>query len=231
MDEIKRPKAVIRSVNLTIVLPQKRASTPATLFRLVPYTTTLPSTTQRLLLGSNLASVTPPPLMPHPIIETDKVVRLVIDELVEISPETTVSFALTCRSLEEPALSALWEQQTLLSDLVGVLPNYTQVGDEHGAEVIVSGVDFPADRVSDTNSPRRLSTILQRKIGPGCNDTLPGCADYTSVPTETSPALPSSGFHVILLVGYCSPGWSGYTGISMERTMRYPPSAFSSLPT
>jgi hypothetical protein len=229
MDEIKRPRAVIRSVNsATIVLLQKRASTPATLFRLVPYTTTLPSTTQRPLFGSNPASATPP-LMPHPIIETDKVVRLVIDELVEISPETIVSFALTCRSLEEPALSALWEQQTLLSDLVGVLPNYT-VGDEHGAEVIVSGRGFPADRVSDINSPRRLSTILQRKIGPGCSDTLPGCADYTSVPTETSPALPSSGFHVILLVGYCSPGWSGYTGTSMERTMRYPPSAFSSLP-
>jgi hypothetical protein len=85
--------------------------------------------------------------MPHPIIEIDKVVKLVIDELVEISPETTVSFALTCRSLEEPALSALWEQQWLLSDLLGVLPNYTQVEDEHGDGVIVSGRDFPADLI------------------------------------------------------------------------------------
>ena len=86
--------------------------------------------------------------MPHPIVEIDELLGLVLDRLFETSPRTTVSLALTCRSLEEPALSLLWQQRCSLPDLVKVLPNHTCVKDERGVELsVVSGRDFPADRV------------------------------------------------------------------------------------
>ena len=88
--------------------------------------------------------------MPHPVFEIDELLRLFIDKLVETSPRTAVSFALTCRSFEEPTLSSLWEQQHSLTDLVKVLPNHTWVRDEHGAESIVSGCNLPADRIRPT---------------------------------------------------------------------------------
>ena len=65
--------------------------------------------------------------MPHPIVEIDELMRLVIDELVETSPQTVVSFALTCRSLEEPALSSLWKRQSSIIKLLKVLPQLTWV--------------------------------------------------------------------------------------------------------
>ena len=68
----------------------------------------------RLDLTSTLVSRSPSSqtsllLMPHPIIEIDELLRLVIDELIGTSPRTAVSFALTCRALEEPMLSSLWK--------------------------------------------------------------------------------------------------------------------------
>jgi len=85
--------------------------------------------------------------MPYQIFEIDELVRLVIDELVETSPRTAVSFALTCRSLEEPTLSSLWRKGPSLTDLVMVLPNRTWVQDDRGVESIVSVCNFPGDRV------------------------------------------------------------------------------------
>lgn len=85
--------------------------------------------------------------MPHPIIEIDELLGLVIDELVETSPQTAVRLALTCRSLEEPTLSSLWEQQHSLINLVKVLPNHTWVQDEHDIESIVSGCEFLVDLI------------------------------------------------------------------------------------
>ena len=83
--------------------------------------------------------------MPHPIVEIDELARLVIDELVETSPPAAVSFALTCRSLEEPTLRSLWKQQPSLTNLVRVLPGHTWVVDEDDDEFIVSGRGFPVD--------------------------------------------------------------------------------------
>jgi len=83
--------------------------------------------------------------MPHPIVEIDELVRLVIDELVETSPPAAVSFALTCRALEEPTLKSLWNQQRSLIGLVRVLPGHTWVEDEDGDRVLVSGRGFPVD--------------------------------------------------------------------------------------
>ena len=182
-------------------------------FRIVPSGCNITTT-------STLASVIPPPLplMSHPIVKIDELLRLVIDELIETSPQTAVSLALTCRSLEEPTLSSLWRQQHLLSGLVRVLPNHTWVKDEYGfGLIIVSGHDFPANR-SDINLSRRSGKILQQRTGPGCDGTLLGCVGYTSVTTGTSPAILSSDSHPIRLVGFCSPGWNGCAGACVERT-------------
>ena len=82
--------------------------------------------------------------MPHPIFEIDELISLVIDDLVEISPPTAVSLALTCRSLEEPTLRSLWKRQFSLSVLVCVLPGCNWVEDTYGSETLVSGHGFPA---------------------------------------------------------------------------------------
>ena len=83
--------------------------------------------------------------MPHPIVEIDELARLLIDELVETSPPAAVSFALTCRSLEEPTLKSLWKQQRSLTNLVRVLPGHAcQVTDDDD-EIIVSCRGFPVD--------------------------------------------------------------------------------------
>ena len=80
--------------------------------------------------------------MPHQIFEIDELLRLVVDELVEISPRSAVSFALTCRFLEEPTLSSLWKEQTSLIKLMKVLPQHTCIEDKHHLISIVSGRDF-----------------------------------------------------------------------------------------
>jgi len=135
--------------------------------------------------------------MPHPIVEIDELVRLVVDALVETSPRSAVLFALTCRSLEELTLSSLWKEQHSLTDLIKVLPNHTWVQDEHGVESIVSGRHFSVDCIR-CKSPRRSSTTLHRRTGPGCDDTLPGCVGYnTSVVPEEFSAAPFPDCHAI----------------------------------
>ena len=76
--------------------------------------------------------------MLHPIFWIDELLRLVIDKLVEISPPAAVSFALTCRSFEEPTLSSLWKRQHSLYDLLRVLPDCTLLEDDDFLVVPVS---------------------------------------------------------------------------------------------
>ena len=86
--------------------------------------------------------------MPHAVFGIDELLGLVIDELVETSQPAAVSFAVTCRSFEEPTLRSLWKQQTSLADLVVVLPNHTWVENEYGIEaIVVSGGSFSPDRI------------------------------------------------------------------------------------
>jgi len=84
--------------------------------------------------------------MPHQLFEIDELLRLVIDELVEIDPQAAVSFALTCRSFEEPTLSSLWKEQESLIDLMKVLPGCTRVRELYGRNIFVSHCDPPAHR-------------------------------------------------------------------------------------
>ena len=82
--------------------------------------------------------------MLHPVLGIDELLRLIIAELKPTSQKTVLSLALTCRSLEEPVLSLLWEQQDTLIKLLKVLPNHTWVQDGRGVWTIVSGWGFLA---------------------------------------------------------------------------------------
>lgn len=121
--------------------------------------------------------------MSNQIFKIDELLRLVIDELVETSPQTAVSFALTCRSLEEPTLSSLWGEQNSLADLIKVLPDHTWVQDTRG---IVSGRDFPMNYVQfkflqaieddpsaeDWTRLHRYASWM-RELHLGINETIP----------------------------------------------------------
>ena len=52
------------------------------------------------------------------VIKISELAQLIIDCLVQISPESVVSLACTCKALEEQALSALWSDQDSLQRLV-----------------------------------------------------------------------------------------------------------------
>lgn len=58
--------------------------------------------------------------MPHRIFEIEELARLISHHLVSTDCYSAVSLACTCRSLEEPALSSLWELQNSLSTLIRV---------------------------------------------------------------------------------------------------------------
>ena len=57
------------------------------------------------------------------VFSVDELATLIATHLVEISPQSAVSLAQTCRVLEVPALSALWEtQDSIRSFIMCVLP-------------------------------------------------------------------------------------------------------------
>ena len=102
--------------------------------------------------------------MPHPILQIDELLRLIINELVEISQPSVVSLALTCRSLEEPTLSSLWKKQSSLPDLITVLPTAFWFEGSDGNDVVVSGQGF-LRAVPCNNFVRKLRMIHQRRTG------------------------------------------------------------------
>ena len=60
--------------------------------------------------------------MAQRVFEIDELARLVSCHLVSVSRSAVVSFARTCKMLEVPALSSLWELQDSLPVLADVLP-------------------------------------------------------------------------------------------------------------
>jgi len=85
--------------------------------------------------------------MPPSFFDIDELLRLVIDELVETSRRSAVSFALTCRSFEEPTLSSLWEKQTSFIHLLRVMRGFTYLENERTHATAVSCRDFPVCRI------------------------------------------------------------------------------------
>ena len=60
--------------------------------------------------------------MPPHLFQVDDVFRLVVEELDFLSARSTLSLALSCKSLTDLSLSVLWERQKKLSTLIKVLP-------------------------------------------------------------------------------------------------------------
>ena len=61
----------------------------------------------------------------HRVFKISELTRAIASELIPISEESTVNLACTCRFLEEPVLSALWETQPWVKTLLEVLPQET----------------------------------------------------------------------------------------------------------
>lgn len=61
------------------------------------------------------------------VLEIDELARLVSRHLVSVDRGGAVSLARTCKVLEVPALSSLWELQDSLSVLSSVLPTADEV--------------------------------------------------------------------------------------------------------
>ncbi|KAF9643754.1 hypothetical protein BDM02DRAFT_3122990 [Thelephora ganbajun] len=127
--------------------------------------------TTRTILPPTLASLTLSSLllMSHPVFGINELLRLVIDELIEDSLSTALSFAVACRSFEEPTLSSLWEHQDSLIVLLEVLPNHTLVQDEDGVETIVIEHDPSAE---DWARLQRYASWM-RKIHLGLDGEIP----------------------------------------------------------
>ena len=63
--------------------------------------------------------------MPHRVFKISELTRPIASQLVLISRQSAVNLACTCRSLEEPMLSTLWETQWSLYTLLEVFPEET----------------------------------------------------------------------------------------------------------
>lgn len=62
----------------------------------------------------------------HRVLKIGELTRVIASHLVPSSPMSTVNLASTCRYLEEPVLGTLWEEQSRLDNLLGVLPEETR---------------------------------------------------------------------------------------------------------
>ena len=62
----------------------------------------------------------------HRVFKISELTSAIASCLVPIHRESAVNLARTCRLFEEPALSALWEEQSRLEILLGVLPETTR---------------------------------------------------------------------------------------------------------
>ena len=62
---------------------------------------------------------------PSRVFNIGELSRLIASQLVLISRKSAVNLACTCRSLEEPVLSTLWENQWSLCTLLETLPEET----------------------------------------------------------------------------------------------------------
>ena len=83
---------------------------------------------------------------PRRVFEIDELTRLIASQLVLISRQSTVNLACTCRSLEEPNLSTLWETQSSMSTLLGVLPKETwKTRYREYGECVVCGLNSPLE--------------------------------------------------------------------------------------
>jgi len=85
---------------------------------------------------------------PHRIFKISELTRLIASQLALISRRSTVNLACTCRALEEPNLSTLWEIQQSLFTLLEVLPRENREYQCLEAGIYaVRGLDPPPERL------------------------------------------------------------------------------------
>jgi len=90
---------------------------------------------------------------PNRVFMIDELARLIAGQLVLISQNSAVSLACTCRYLEEPVLSTLWETQVSFDILLEVLPEDTWYYEENWCyehqtydPSLVCGLDYPLEK-------------------------------------------------------------------------------------
>jgi len=82
---------------------------------------------------------------PLRVFKISELARVIASQVILISKESAVNLARTCRCLEEPVLSTLWETQELLSTLLKVLPEANwDIGGTTGDNT-VRGLDLPVE--------------------------------------------------------------------------------------
>ena len=85
---------------------------------------------------------------PHRVLKISELTRHIAGQLVlrAASRKSAVDLACTCRSLEEPVLSTLWETQSSLFTLLGVLPKETwELRYQKFDKSMVCGPDLPSE--------------------------------------------------------------------------------------
>ena len=100
--------------------------------------------------------------MSHRVFKISELTRLIASQLVLINRQSAVNLACACRSLKEPALSALWETQSSLCTLMEVLPKETwEVRYAEFFRDLVCGLDLPVRRIQGLNVWSSQFTIVE----------------------------------------------------------------------
>jgi len=142
---------------------------------------------------------------PHRVLKINELTRLIANQLVLISRKSAVNLACVCRSLEEPNLSALWEAQSSLFTLLGVLSEGTwelrclKFGGD-----MVCVLDPPSDSRIESLSlghfSSRLWGIHRRRIGTEFGATRLGCTKSAWKTRRSSKRKPPTNYASIHLL-------------------------------
>ena len=115
---------------------------------------------------------------PYRVLKISELTRLIASQPIFIDAEgSAVNLACACRSLEESILSTLWETQSSLYTLLGVLPeeNRRIRSDKH----VVCGLNHPLEGL-EARAPGYFSSrsweIHHQRIGTKSDATRHGCA-------------------------------------------------------
>jgi len=156
----------------------------------------------------------------HQIFRISELASLIAGQLTLISPRSTVNLACTCRCLEEPVLSVLWQTQPQLDTLLKVLPEETWDCDNlaPGESLVrVHGPDPPFEGSSaqlyDCFSSESREDH-RRRLGRGSNATRLGCAESTWMGGETLWRIPSVNYASIHPLADGSQQYKIYFGAS-----------------
>ena len=115
---------------------------------------------------------------PLRVFRVSELTRIIASQLVLTSQESAVNLACTCRCLEGPALSALWEIQASLHTLLKVLPKANwHIEGAIGSHTVRDWISRWRDR---TLKHGHLSSgswrIHHQRLGAESSATLLGCA-------------------------------------------------------